>query len=56
MSDTITRKNLLFARLREVEERGFHGQITIHYANGKPRKIETRQVEDIGDSPGKAEE
>lgn len=45
--DSITRKNKLLTRLREAEEQKFHGQITIHYANGKPRKIETKQVEDI---------
>lgn len=47
MSDTVIRKNPLLSKLREAEEKLFHGQITIHYAHGKPRKIETKQVEDI---------
>jgi len=33
--------------LKGLEERQFHGNITVHYTNGQPRKIEYKTVEDL---------
>lgn len=32
--------------IKEIDEK-FHGKLTIHFANGIPRKVETNKVEDI---------
>lgn len=33
--------------LKVLEETRFHGNITVHYTNGQPRKIEYKTVEDL---------
>lgn len=33
--------------LRTLEETKFHGNITIHYTNGKARKIEYKSVQEL---------
>jgi hypothetical protein len=33
--------------LESLEETKFHGSVVIHYASGKPKKIEYKKVEDI---------
>ncbi len=33
--------------LKVLEEKRFHGNITVHYTNGQPRKIEYKTVEDL---------
>ncbi|MBJ6727373.1 hypothetical protein [Geomesophilobacter sediminis] len=33
--------------LKQLEETKYHGNITIHYTHGKPRKIEYKQVENL---------
>ena len=39
--------------LQTLEETKFHGNVTIHYTNGQPRKIEYKKVEDLGDRKAK---
>jgi len=33
--------------LKGLEAKHFHGNITVHYTNGQPRKIEYKTVEDL---------
>jgi hypothetical protein len=33
--------------LKTLEETKFHGNITIHYTNGEPRKIEYKNVQEL---------
>jgi hypothetical protein len=33
--------------LKTLEETKFHGNITIHYTNGLPRKIEYKKVQEL---------
>ncbi|MBJ6727372.1 hypothetical protein [Geomesophilobacter sediminis] len=33
--------------LRKLEADRYHGNITIHYTHGKPRKIEYKTMEDL---------
>ncbi len=33
--------------LKALEKSCFHGNVTIHFANGKPKKIEYKTVEDL---------
>lgn len=33
--------------LQTLEETKFHGNVTIHYTNGQPRKIEYKSVEEL---------
>lgn len=42
-----SRKPSLADILKALEESRFHGNVTIHYAGGKPKKIEYRTVEDL---------
>ena len=37
----------LAEKLKALEESRFHGNVTIHFANGKPKKIEYKTVEDL---------
>jgi hypothetical protein len=38
--------------LETLEETKFHGNVTIHYANGQPRKIEYKTFQDLDNSNG----
>lgn len=33
--------------LAALEESGFHGNVTINYADGKPKKIRVEKVKDL---------
>lgn len=37
----------LIDKLKKLVAARFHGKVTIHFANGVPKKIELNQVEDI---------
>jgi hypothetical protein len=39
-------KNLIDKLVKLCQEK-FHGKVTIHFANGCPKKIEMNQVEEI---------
>lgn len=41
--------SMLLEILKSLEEKQFHGSVTIHYTFGKPRKIEYKMVEDLSD-------
>jgi hypothetical protein len=36
--------------LKTLEETRFHGNITIHYTNGQPRKIEYKTVQELNNN------
>lgn len=33
--------------LEELKDKSFHGSVTIHYANGIPKKIELKAVSEL---------
>ncbi len=40
--------------LKTLEETRFHGSVTIHYADGQPRKIEYKSVHELNNNQKKA--
>jgi hypothetical protein len=37
----------LIAKLTALTKSGFHGSVTIHFANGCPKKVKTELSEDL---------
>lgn len=37
----------LIAKLQALVKTGFHGSVTIHFANGVPKKVKTELSEDL---------
>lgn len=33
--------------IKQLRASNFHGNVTIHFANGQPKKIETKTTEDV---------